>query len=141
EIERGRIALDVRIRRQDDLANVVPLDPGEELAHIELVGTDPVEWRQRAQQHVIATAVLSGPLHRHEVVRLLDDAQQSRVAAGASESAEGSASVTLKQREQWTTGALTSMSASARSWTLAVGCFRRWKASRWAVLGPMPGRR
>src|SRR4029453_6407763 len=34
-----------------------------------------------------------------------------------------------------------STSASARSCTAAAGCFRRWKASRCAVLGPIPGRR
>src|SRR5262249_47073646 len=33
------------------------------------------------------------------------------------------------------------MRASASAWTSAVGCFRTWKARRWAVFGPIPGSR
>src|SRR5689334_3921914 len=33
------------------------------------------------------------------------------------------------------------MRASASACTSAVGCFRRWKARRWAVFGPIPGSR
>src|SRR5688572_11330797 len=60
---------------------------------------------------------------------------------GSPQIRQGSASVMLKQCEQWTIRALRSARASASSRTAATGCFRKWNARRWAVLGPMPGSR
>src|SRR5262249_40745411 len=67
---------------QDDFPDVVRLDAGEELPDLELVGADPVERREGTEEHVIAAAVLAGPLHRHEVVRFLHNAEQPRVPRG-----------------------------------------------------------
>ena len=47
----------------------------------------------------------------------------------------------LKQRSQKTTSSRTAISAAARVRASASGARRRWYVSRWAVLGPMPGRR
>ena len=142
EIERGRVALDVRVRRQDDLADVVRLEPGEELPHLDLVRADAVERGERPEQHVVAPPVLARPLHRHQVVRLLHDAEEARVPGGV---LADPARVLVRDVEAaWSSGrtrAFMSTSESARSWTVAADCFSRWKARRWAVLGPMPGRR
>ena len=54
--------------------------PGEQLAHLQLLGADPLERAHRAEQHVIAAAELAGLLDRHDVARLLDDAHHRRVA-------------------------------------------------------------
>ncbi len=54
---------------------------------------------------------------------------------------QGSSSVTLKHTEQWTMSCLSWVSASPSAATSGAGRLRRKKVSRWAVLGPMPGRR
>src|SRR5919198_2380676 len=82
EVERRRLALDVGVRRQDDLGRLTALEPREELLDLEIVGADAVERREGAEQHMVAPAVLARPLHRQEVVRLLDDAEQARVPRG-----------------------------------------------------------
>src|SRR5215831_19110887 len=52
----------------------------------------------------------------------------------------GSTSVTLPHTEQKCTAACMLVMASANSRTVSGGWRRRWKVSRCAVLGPMPGR-
>src|SRR3989441_9309591 len=76
EVERRRLALDIGVGRQDDLGRLAALEPDQELLDLEVVGADAVERRQGAEQHVVAAAVLARPLHRQEVVRLFDDAEQ-----------------------------------------------------------------
>src|SRR5204863_9422371 len=52
----------------------------------------------------------------------------------------GSTSVTLPHTEQKCTAACMLRMASASSLTVSGGCLSRWKVSRCAVLGPMPGK-
>src|SRR5581483_9855045 len=52
-----------------------------------------------------------------------------------------SPSDTLKQRRQNEMRSFTSVMARARRTASSLGSFRRWKAMRWADLGPTPGRR
>src|SRR5829696_2914361 len=47
----------------------------------------------------------------------------------------------LKQRSQKTTSSRTATSAEASARASVSGARRRWYVSRWAVFGPMPGRR
>src|SRR2546428_2190429 len=82
QVQRRRLALDVGIGRQDHLARLATLEPYQEFLDLEVVGADAVEGREGAEQHVVAPTVLARPLHRQEVVRLLDDAEQLRVARG-----------------------------------------------------------
>src|SRR5439155_1455851 len=89
EVERRRLALDIGVGRQDDLGRLAALEPDQELLDLEVVGTDAVERRQGAEQHVVAPAVLARPLHRQEVVLLFDDAEQARVARGIGGDAAG----------------------------------------------------
>src|SRR6187402_751427 len=47
----------------------------------------------------------------------------------------------LKQRSQKTTWSRTAIRAAASVRASASGARSRWKVSRWAVFGPIPGRR
>src|SRR5437870_2197958 len=82
QVQRRRLALDVGVGRQDHLARLATLEPYQEFLDLEVVGADAVEGREGAEQHVVAPTVLARPLHRQEVVRFLDDAEQLRVARG-----------------------------------------------------------
>jgi hypothetical protein len=77
----GRLAGHVRVRREDDLADAVPLHAAQELVDAQVLGLDAVERRERAAEHVVEAAVLVRPLERDEVDRLLDDADRRVVAA------------------------------------------------------------
>ena len=52
-----------------------------ELGDLQVLGVDAVDRRQRAAEHVVAPAVLVRALDRDDVARLLDDADEPRVAA------------------------------------------------------------
>ena len=69
------------IRREDDLVDTVLLDAREQLLDAQLLGTDALDRRDRALEHVIATLELAGALDGDDVTRLLDDAHDPRVAA------------------------------------------------------------
>src|SRR5581483_5394626 len=78
---RGRgLSGHVRIRREDDLLDAVALDAPEQFVDPEVRRIDPVEWRERAAEHVVEAAELRRPLDRDQVARLLDDADQRTVA-------------------------------------------------------------
>ena len=141
QVDRRRLALDARVGGEDDLFDLVGLEPRQQLPHLQIVGADAVQRRERAQQHVVAPAELARPLQRQQVVRLLDDAERPGIALGSRQMRQGSSSVTLKQTVQWTMRALSWTSDSASVATSAAGRLRRKKVSRWAVLGPMPGSR
>src|SRR5574341_471321 len=49
QIERGGLALDVRVGGEDHLAHGPALQPQQELAHLEIVRPDAVERRERAE--------------------------------------------------------------------------------------------
>src|SRR5207244_7803418 len=59
------------------------------LADVEVVGTVAVERAERPQEHVIAATIFARALHREEVVRLLDDAEEAPVARGVRTDAAG----------------------------------------------------
>ena len=78
---RGRLALDGRIGREDDLAHFAGLQPRLEKVEAELCGTDAIERRQVPGQHEVAAAVAGRLFDREHVRRRLDHAQERRVAA------------------------------------------------------------
>ncbi len=84
QVERGRLALDVGVRGEDDLLGRLALEPDEELADLEVAGADAVERRERAVEDVVAPAELVGPLDGEEVGDALDDAEEPRVAIRSS---------------------------------------------------------
>src|SRR5262249_61100890 len=55
--------------------------PGEKLADLQAVRTDPVDRRDRAVEDVVEALELAGPLEGEDVERLLDDAEAAGVAA------------------------------------------------------------
>ena len=56
EVHRGGLALDVGVGGEDHLGDALGVDPGQELLHPELLGPDPLDGRDRALEHVVATA-------------------------------------------------------------------------------------
>src|SRR5204863_5130088 len=78
---RGRLSGHVRVRREHDLLDAVPLHASEQLVDPEVLWLDAVERRERAAEDVVEAAELVGPLERDEVDRLLDDADDGMVAA------------------------------------------------------------
>src|SRR5204862_6559837 len=82
QVERGGLALDVGVGGQDHLAGGPVLEAQQQLAHLEVVGADAVQRRERAEQDVVTPLELAGALHRQQVVGLLDDAEQAGVAPG-----------------------------------------------------------
>src|SRR5262249_43368567 len=79
QVDRGGLALDARVGREDDLVDRLALETGQELAHLQVLGPDAVERRERSEQHVVAAAELARLLQREQVVRLLHDAEDARV--------------------------------------------------------------
>ena len=80
EIGRGRLTLEVGIGREDHLGDGAVGQPDHQLADPQLVGSDAVDRRDRAAEHVVAAAELAGALDRDDVLVLLDHAQHARVA-------------------------------------------------------------
>src|SRR4051794_32628629 len=78
---RGRLAGRRRVGRDDALAHLAVLDAAVELGHLEVLGVDAVDRRQRAAEHVVAAGELVRALDRDDVARLLDDADDRAVAA------------------------------------------------------------
>ena len=142
EICRSRVALDVGIGGQDDLGDGAVVEPGHQLADAQLLGTDAVERRDRAAEHVVAAPELAGALDRDDVLGLLDDADQggvaARVAADPALLGLGDVAADLAEPAPW---------PSSRPGRRRAGVRRpgrlasRWKAIRWAPLGPTPGSR
>ncbi len=60
---------------------------------------------------------------------------------GSAQIGQSSASAKLKHTEQGRSFSVISIIASARPRERSGGAFIMWKASRWALRGPMPGRR
>src|SRR2546425_1915296 len=82
EIERGGFALDVGVGGQDDLARGPILQAQQQFAHLQIVGADAVQRRERAKQDVVAPLELAGALHGEQIIRLLHDAEHAGVARG-----------------------------------------------------------
>ena len=60
-----------------------PADRARAGPDLQIVGTDALQRRQRAHQHVIDTLELARPLDRRDVLRLFDDADEVLVAVRA----------------------------------------------------------
>ena len=84
EVHRGGLALDVGVGGEDHLGDALVADPGEQLLDPELLGTDALDRRDRALEHVVATAELVRALDRDDVARLLDDAQRASASRRSS---------------------------------------------------------
>ena len=80
EVAGGGLALEVGVGRDDDLGDDAVAEPGEQLAHAQVVGADAVDRADRAAEHVVAAAELAGALDRDDVLGLLDDADRVHVA-------------------------------------------------------------
>src|SRR3954454_960458 len=82
EVGRRGLALEVGVRRQDQLSDDPVGQPRHELADPQVVRSDALDGTDRAAEHVIAASELPGPLDRDDVLRLLDDAEHGEVPAG-----------------------------------------------------------
>ena len=85
QVHRGRLALERRVRREDDLLDRVAvalrvIGAGEQLPDLETVRPDAVDRRDRAMEDVVEALELGRPLEREDVERLLDHAQLEHVA-------------------------------------------------------------
>ena len=80
EVDRGRLAFDVRVGREDDLVGAARLDAAEQALDPQLVGPDALQRRERAHQHVVGAVVVAAPLDGQHVGRLLHDADHPAVA-------------------------------------------------------------
>ena len=101
DVHRGRVALQVRVRRQDDLGDVVALDAVEQLLDAQVVGADAVERADRATQDVVAALDQRRLLDRRRVLRLLHDAEHGGDRATASRhTRQRSPSATLPHSRQ-----------------------------------------
>src|SRR5208282_3890209 len=81
DVKRGRLALDGRIGRDYHLAN----DRGRtharnQFLHLDVVGADAVQRRERAIEHVIYAAETARPLDCHQVRRPFHDANHFPLA-------------------------------------------------------------
>src|SRR5688500_12103326 len=72
KIQRGRLAFDVRIGGQNDLFDLSLAHSGEQALDFQLVGTDPLQRRQRAHQHVIDALEVARLLDGRDVLWLFD---------------------------------------------------------------------
>src|SRR5262249_47616493 len=77
---RGRVAFDVGVRRQHHLDNAFVLDTTHEFLDAQLVGTDALDRRDRALQHVITTTELMRAFDGDDVTRILHDTEDACVA-------------------------------------------------------------
>src|SRR4051794_6391204 len=80
EIGGSGLALEVRVRRQDDLRHLAGGEPRDQFAHPEVVRPDPLDRADRTAEHVVTPAELPGLLDRDDVLGLLDDAEDAGVA-------------------------------------------------------------
>src|SRR5216683_5267631 len=72
DVHRRCLALEIRIRRHDELIDPATADARHELRDLEVIRTDAVHRRDGAVEHVIATLVLTGALDREHIQGLLD---------------------------------------------------------------------
>ena len=115
------------------------LDARVELGELQVLGIDAVDRRQRAAEHVVATA---------ELVRALDGmtspaSSTTQMTVGSrrasSQIVQRGPSARLKQISHGPISALTSRIASDSAMASSSVLRRMWKARRCAVRAPMPG--
>src|SRR5205807_3860085 len=76
----GRLALDGRVRAEDDLFDFAAADAVEQLADAKVVRPDAVHRRDVPAEHMVTAAELLGAFDRDDVPRFLDHADHRRVA-------------------------------------------------------------
>src|SRR5919202_417164 len=81
EVGRGGLALEVRVGGEDDLGDLAGGEALHELLDAQVVGPHALDRADGAAEHVVAAAELARLLDRDHVLRLLDDADDRRVAA------------------------------------------------------------
>ena len=80
EVRRSRLPRHVRVRREHDLLDAVPLDAADQLVDAQMLWIDAVDRRERTAEDVVEAAEFAGALNRDQVDGLLDDADQRVVA-------------------------------------------------------------
>src|SRR5438093_3088619 len=80
QIERGRFAFDVRIGRDDDLANAPALNAPQQAADVDILRPDSLERRERTEEHVKHASEVARLLDRRDVEGLLDHTDDRRIA-------------------------------------------------------------
>ena len=148
QVHGGGIALDVGVGAEDHLGDPLGVEAGQQLADPQLLGADALDRADGALQHVVAAPVLAGLLDGDDVAGLLDHAEDGRVPPGVAADlaldvlvGPSCLSAMLKQRRHHDTRSLTTVMAWASRRASSDGSLSRWKAMRWADLGPTPGRR
>src|SRR5438445_834664 len=81
QVERRRFAFDVGIGRDDDLANAAALHPPQQAADVDVLRADPLERRERSQEHVKQPSEVARLLDRRDVESFLAYADDRRIAA------------------------------------------------------------
>ncbi len=79
DVMAGGLAFDVVAQREHDLRDRFVLQALLEGRQVQLVGSDAVDRRKTAMQHMVGPAIGRGPFDGHEVRDLLDDANGGRV--------------------------------------------------------------
>ncbi len=82
QVDRGRLALDVRVGRDDHLGNPFITHAVDQLRHVELLGSDAVDGRDHTVQHEVQPGVFGRAFHRQHVERGLHHAHHRLVATG-----------------------------------------------------------
>src|SRR5205823_8494476 len=78
-VMRGGLALDGGVERQDQLLDFATGRPRDQRVDAKILGSDTLERRERAAEHVIAAAKRRGSLDRPEIGHILDDTEQMRI--------------------------------------------------------------
>src|SRR5215216_2347999 len=81
EVHRRRLPFDVRVGGEDHFLDSLVVHPCQELLDLQLVRSDALDRRDRAEQHVVQAAVLLSPLDGDDVAWFLDDAQQRGITS------------------------------------------------------------
>ena len=84
-----RVALDVGVGREDDLASPIRSNSREQGRDLEVVRADSLDRRERAVQHVVDAPIPTRALEGQDIERLLHDADQGMVALLISADAAG----------------------------------------------------
>src|SRR5436305_9034823 len=69
QVHGGGVAFEVGIGSENDLRHRLGVETAQELAHLEVFGTDAFDWRQGPVQNMIASRVLAGAIDSHYVKR------------------------------------------------------------------------
>ena len=83
QIHRGGFAFGRGIRRDDDFFDRAALEPLDQALDFELIGTNALQRRERAAEHVVEAAELARLLDGLNVRGLFHDANDCAVARGA----------------------------------------------------------